>query len=83
MYLGSSKRQNRDGSTVEYYALAENVWNTKARRSETKVIHSFGRADNLDRDVLERLVHSLRRVLVKGGSIKLPPVVNLFRSPIS
>ena len=67
MYLRSTKRQNRDGSTVEYYALAENVWNTKTQRSETKVIHSFGRADNLDRDVLDRLVHSIRRVLVDGG----------------
>ena len=67
MYPRSTKRQNRDGSTVEYYALAENVWNTKAKRSETKVIHSFGRADNLDRDVLERLTQSIRRVLVDGG----------------
>lgn len=83
MYLRSTKRQNRDGSTVEYYALAENVWNAKAKRSETKVIHSFGRADNLDRDVLERLTHSIRRVLVDGGAIKSPPAVSRFRSPIS
>ena len=67
MYLRSTKRRNRDGSTVEYYALAENVWNTSKRRSETKVIHSFGRADSLDRDVLERLAHSIRRVLVDGS----------------
>jgi len=51
MYLRSTKRRNRDGSTVEYYALAENVWN----------------ADALDREVLERLVHSIRRVLIDGG----------------
>ena len=67
MYLRHAKRQNRDGSTVEYYALAENVWNKAKQRSETKVIHSFGRADNLDRDVLERLAQSIRRVLVNGG----------------
>ena len=67
MYLRSTKRRNRDGSTVEYYALAENVWNTATQRSETKVIHSFGRADTLDRDVLARLVHSIRRILVDGG----------------
>ena len=67
MYLRSTKRQNRDGSIVEYYALAENVWNKDKQRSETKVIHSFGRADNLDRDVLERLAHSIRRVLIDGG----------------
>jgi len=67
MYLRSTKRRNRDGSTVEYYALAENVWNADAQRSETKVVHSFGRADALDREVLERLVHSIRRVLIDGG----------------
>lgn len=67
MYLRSTKRQNRDGSTVEYYALAENVWNKAKQRSETKVVHSFGRADSLDRDVLERLAHSIRRVLIDGG----------------
>lgn len=67
MYLRSTKRRNRDGSVVEYYALAENVWNTATKRSETKVIHSFGRADALDRDVLERLIHSIRRVLVDDG----------------
>ena len=67
MYLRSTKRQNRDGSTVEYYALAENVWNKAKQRSETKVIHSFGRADSLDRDVLERLAYSIRRVLIDGG----------------
>ena len=67
MYLRSTKRQNRDGSTVEYYALAENVWNKAKQRSETKVIHSFGRADSLDRVVLERLAHSIRRVLIDGG----------------
>jgi hypothetical protein len=67
MYLRSTKRHNRDGSTVEYYALAENVWNADKQRSETKVIHSFGRADTLDRDVLKRLAHSIRRVLVDGS----------------
>ena len=67
MYLRCTKRRNRDGSVVAYYALAENVWNTATQRSETQVIHSFGRADALDRDVLERLVRSIRRVLVDGG----------------
>jgi hypothetical protein len=45
MYLRVTERRNRDGSTVAYYALAENDWNAEAKRSETRVIHSFGRAD--------------------------------------
>ena len=45
MYLRVTGRRNRDGSTVAYYALAENEWNAKAKRSEARVVHSFGRAD--------------------------------------
>lgn len=67
MYLRHTKRRNRDGSTVEYYALAENVWNPNTQRSEAKVVHSFGRADQLDKAALGRLVESIRRVLVDDG----------------
>ena len=59
MYLRYTKRQNRDGSTVGYYALAENVWNPGTQRSEAKVVHSFGRADQLDKAALARLVVSV------------------------
>src|SRR4051812_47992893 len=69
MYLRITKRRNRDGSTVAYYALAENAWNAETKRSETRVIHSFGRADQLDRDALKRLVHSINRVLDAGEAV--------------
>jgi hypothetical protein len=35
---------------------------------EARVVHSFGRADRLDRAALERLVRSIRRVLDADGS---------------
>ena len=63
MYLRVTERRNRDGSTVAYYALAENVWNAKAKRSEARVVHSFGRADQLARAALQRLVASIQRVI--------------------
>lgn len=63
MYLRKTERRNKDGSTVAYYALAENVWNPETRRAEARVVHSFGRADQLDRDALKRLVASIARVL--------------------
>src|SRR6476469_9900429 len=63
MYLRITQRQNRDGSTVAYYALAESVWNADAKRREARVVHSFGRADQVDRAALERLVKSINRVL--------------------
>jgi hypothetical protein len=69
MYLRATERRNRDGSTVAYYALAENVWNAKAQRSEARVVHSFGRAAQLDRAALQCLVSSINRVLEAGESV--------------
>src|SRR3984957_6861938 len=67
MYLRVTQRHNRDGSSVTYYALAESVWNADAKRREAHVVHSFGRADQLDRAELERLVKSINRVLDDGN----------------
>jgi Transposase DDE domain len=63
MYLRVTERRNRDGSSFAYYALAENVWNAQAKRSEAQVIHSFGRADQLDKAALQRLIASIQRVI--------------------
>lgn len=68
MYLRTTQRRNKDGSIVRYYALAENVRDPEKGHVEAKVVHSFGRADRLDRAALERLVHSIRRVLDADGS---------------
>jgi len=53
-YLRITERRNRDGSTVSYYALAENICNAAAKRAEARVVHNFGRADEVDRDGLRR-----------------------------
>lgn len=69
MYLRITERRNKDGSTVAYYALAENTWNAQARRAEARVVHHFGRADHLDREALKRLVKSINRVLDEGDAV--------------
>ena len=61
MYLRTTQRRNKDGSVVRYYALAENVRHPEKGYVEAKVVHSFGRADQLDRAALERLVASIQR----------------------
>ena len=66
MYLRITERRNRDGSTVTYYALAENLWNAEAKRSEARVVYNFGRADQVDHAALQRLVNSINRVLDAG-----------------
>jgi hypothetical protein len=68
MYLRTTQRRNKDGSVVRYYALAENVRHPEKGYVEAKVVHSFGRADQLDRAALERLVTSIQRVLADAGS---------------
>lgn len=65
MYLRTTQRRNKDGSVVRYLALAENARHPEKGHVEARVVHSFGRADRLDRAVLERLVASIRRVLAE------------------
>jgi hypothetical protein len=69
MYLRTTQRRNKDGSIVRYYALAENHRDPEKGHVEARVVHSFGRADRLDRAALERLVRSIRRVLEADGSV--------------
>jgi hypothetical protein len=63
MYLRTTQRRNKDGSVVRYLALAENVRDPGKGYVEARVVHSFGREDQLDRAALERLVRSISRVL--------------------
>jgi len=62
MYLRSTKRTNKDGSTVEYYQLAHNERHPQTKKPVAKIIHNFGRADQLDRQELVRLCNSIARV---------------------
>ena len=62
MYLRSTKRSNKDGSEVQYYQLAENVWDPKRKCSVAKVVYNFGRADQVDPESLRRLAKSIQRV---------------------
>src|ERR1700739_2502296 len=76
MYLRITQRHNRDGSTVTYYALAESVWNAEAKRREARVLHSFGRADELDRAELQRLGKSINRVLDDDNATARDPATS-------
>lgn len=72
MYLRVTERRNRDGSSTAYYALAENVWNATAKRSEVRMVHNFGRADRLDKAALQRLLASISRVIDADAADVLP-----------
>jgi hypothetical protein len=61
MYLRESKQKRADGSVVSYLQLAENVWNPKTRRAETRILCNCGRAD--DAAVTERLRRLAKSIL--------------------
>jgi len=69
VYVRASTRKTRDGQTVRYLQLAHNEWDPVARASKTKVLYSFGREDQLDRDGVRRLVAALSRLLEPGESL--------------
>lgn len=62
MYLRTTRRKNKDGSVVEYYQLAHNERHPVTGKPVAKIIHNFGRTDQLEREDLVRLCRSIARV---------------------
>jgi hypothetical protein len=69
MYLRTTKRRNKDGTEVRYLQLAHNEWDATAGHSTAKVLYSFGRADQVDRTAIARLIDSLSRLLPPGQAL--------------
>ena len=63
MFVRTATRRNKDGSAVRYVQLVQNEWDPATKSSRMKVVHSFGREDQLDRAAVERLAGSLGRLL--------------------
>jgi len=63
MYVKTTTRKNKSGSEIRYLHLAHSEWDSAAGRSVPKILHSFGREDQLDRDAIKRLVASLSKLL--------------------
>jgi transposase len=63
VHVRVSTRRNKDGTAVRYLQLTHNEWDATTKTSRPKVLHSFGREDQLDRDAIRRLVASLTRLL--------------------
>jgi hypothetical protein len=70
MFLREVKRQNRNGSHVSYLQLVHNEWDSAAQASRTKILYSFGRADQVDTAAVERLIASLSRLLDPAAAFK-------------
>jgi Transposase DDE domain len=61
-YVKTSVRTTRSG-TVRYLQLAHNEWDQETQRSRTRILHNFGREDEIDKDQVRRLVSALSRLL--------------------
>ncbi|MGW4519366.1 IS1634 family transposase [Streptomyces sp. NPDC004393] len=68
MYVKTTKRENKSG-TVRYLHLAHNEWDPAKGRAVPKVLFTFGREDQLDRDAVRRLVASLSKLLEPGDAL--------------
>ena len=60
MYLRISRQRRKDGSSLSYFQLAHNSWDSVAKRSRVKILHNVGRADNDESaEALRRLARSI------------------------
>jgi hypothetical protein len=71
MYLRTIQRRNKDGSVVRYVQLAHNERHPQSGNSVARVVHSFGREDQLDREALSRLTASIARYLGRAAQLQL------------
>jgi IS4 transposase len=69
VYLRETKRRNKDGSVVSYLQLAHNERHPETGSPVAKIIHNFGRADQVDREALRRLVASISRHLDPADAV--------------
>ena len=58
---------------MTYVQLAHNVWDTGSRCAKARVLHTFGRIDDLDVAALKRLTKSISRFLSPEDAIEASP----------
>src|SRR3954469_10542270 len=73
VFIRTSTRRNSAGAPVRYLQLVHNTWDPVARVTKAKVLHSFGREDEVDRAAIERLIASLTRLLDSTAALGAPP----------
>src|SRR5947207_8662697 len=71
MFVRTATRRNKDGSAVRYLQLVHNEWDPASKTAKMRVLHNFGRADQIDKAAIERLAGSLCRLLDPGRAAAL------------
>src|SRR3954447_2999312 len=73
VFIRTSTRRNSAGVPVRYLQLVHNTWDPVARVTKAKVLHSFGREDEVAGAGIERLIPSLPRLLNPPAGLGAPP----------
>jgi len=71
MFVRTATRRNKDGTAVRYLQLVHNEWDPAAKSAKMRVLHNFGREDQVDKAAIERLAGSLCRLLDPGRAAAL------------
>jgi Transposase DDE domain len=71
MFVRTAVRRNKDGTAVRYLQLVHNEWDPAAKSAKMRVLHNFGREDQVDKAAIERLAGSLCRLLDPGRAAAL------------
>jgi len=71
MFLREVRRRNKNGTQVSYLQLVHNEWDAAAQASRTKILYSFGRADQVDPAAIQRLIASLSRLLDPAAALRV------------
>jgi len=72
MYIRTVQRKNADGSSVSYLQIAENIWDSKKRRSRVQILCTLGRADRDAEQRLKQLVRSIRKNALEAPELLEP-----------
>ena len=73
MFVRETTSTRKSGLEVTYLHLAHNVWDRERKMTHTKILHSFGRKDELDLEAIRRLVKSLSSYLPPAEQLHLLP----------
>jgi hypothetical protein len=71
MFVRTATRRNKDGTAVRYLQLVHNEWDQASKSAKMRVLHNFGREDQIDKAAIERLAGSLCRLLDPGRAAAL------------
>jgi DDE family transposase len=74
MFVRTATRRNKDGTAVRYLQLVHNEWDPAAKSARMRVLHNFGREDQVDKAAIERLAGSLCRLLdpARAAAVREP-----------